>query len=311
MAGFNPSIPSRTPEYDIVIVGGGPAGLSAALVLGRACRRVLLCDAGTPRNAKSHALDGYLTRDGIRPAELRRIAREQLRRYDDVELLDIEVVEAIRSGDRFRVRLSDGTDQTARKLLLATGVVDHVPAIEGVNELYGRSIFHCPYCDGWEVRGQPLAIYGRAERGRGMALELTAWSRDLILCTDGPSELSDEDLGRLQRNGIQVREEAVARFEGNDGVLERIVFANGDVLARRAVFFNTGQHQRSDLPARLGCEFTETGHVRTSEYEVTNIPGIYVAGDAARGLELAINAAAEGARAAFAINTALLKEDLA
>lgn len=294
--------------FDVIIVGGGPAGLSAALVLGRCRRRVLVCDHGNYRNAASQALHGFLTRDGIDPAELRKIAREELRRYTTVELRNVEVTDAKRINNHFEVALRDGTQIFARKLLFATGVVDHVPMLDGIETLYGSSVFHCPYCDGWEMRDQALAIYGKAEQGKGLALELTAWSKDLVLCTDGPSELSVEDIDRLIHNGIQIRENKIARLEGTDGVLERIMFLDGEVLRRRALFFSTGQQQRCDLPAKLGCEFTDKGAVNTSDYQATNIPGVYVAGDASRLIQLAIVAAAEGAEAAFAINTALQKE---
>jgi len=294
--------------FDVIIVGGGPAGLSAALILGRCRRHVLVCDDGNYRNAASQALHGFLTRDGIDPAELREIAREQLRRYPSVELRNVEVADAKRVDDHFEVTLRNGTQFFTRKLLFATGVVDHVPMLDGIEKLYGSSVFHCPYCDGWEMRDQPLAIYGKAEQGKGLALELTAWSKDLVLCTDGPSELSVEDIDRLIHNGIQIRENKIARLEGTDGVLERIMFLDGEVLRRRALFFSSGQQQRCDLPAKLGCKFTDKGAVNTSDYQATNIPGVYVAGDASRLIQLAIVAAAEGAEAAFAINTALQKE---
>ena len=296
--------------YDVIIVGGGPAGLSAALILGRCRRRVLICDSGNPRNAKSHALHGFLTRDGIPPADLLRIGREQLQPYESVEFRECNVTDASRLDDRFEVTLSDGTRLSSRKLLLATGVVDCVPEIEGIDGFYGRSVFHCPYCDGWEVRDQPLAIYGRGEHGCGLAKELTAWSDDLVLCTNGPAELLAEDQQQLARLGIQVREERIARLEGTDGMLERIVLANGDAIPRRALFFSTDQQQGSPLATKLGCEFTSKGAVWTGTYEATNIPGLYAAGDATRLMQLAIVAASEGAQAAFAINTALLKEDL-
>lgn len=296
--------------FDVIVVGGGPAGLSAALILGRCLRSVLLCDGGDYRNAASHELHGFLTRDGIDPAELRKIARDQLRRYETIEIRKTKVTDARCVDNYFEITLDNQTRCSGRKLLLATGVVDDVPEIEGLEPLYGRSVHHCPYCDGWEVRDQPLAIYGKGEHGKGLALELTAWSRDLVLCTDGPSELSVEHLDRLNRNGINVREEKIARLEGSDGILERIVFTDGEALPRRALFFSTGHYQRSDLPQKLGCEFTHKGAVKTGEYETTNIPGLYVAGDASRLVELVIVGAAEGAEAAFAINTALLKEDL-
>ncbi len=295
--------------YDVIIIGGGPAGLSAALILGRCRRRVLICDAGNPRNAKSHGLHGFLTRDGIAPAELLRIGREQLRPYTSIELRNVEVTNAIRVDDRFEVALTDGTHLFSRKLLLATGVVDELPAIEGIDNFYGRSIFHCPYCDGWEMRDQSLAIYSRGARGRELALELMIWSNDLVLCTDGPTELVAEDLELLRQHGITVREERIARLEGTDGMLERIIFTSGDALARRALFFNTGQYQRSELPAHLGCEFTQEGTVQTDQHEATNVPGLYIAGDASQAAQLAIVAAAEGAQAAAAINAAFLNEE--
>lgn len=256
-------------------------------------------------------MHGFLTRDGILRAEFLRIGREQLRRYASVELRDVAVTHAWRAGYRFELTLDRGQRVSSRKLLLATGVVDQVPDIEGIGALYGRSVFHCPYCDGWELADRPIAVYGRGGHGRGLALELTAWSRDLALCTDGPAELGSADRERLSHHGIIIREERVARLEGTDGMLERIRFVNGEALEREALFFSTGQRQGSDLPAKLGCEFTEHGAVWTGQYEATNVPGLYVAGDASRLAQLVVIAAAEGAEAAFAINTALLKEALA
>ena len=296
---------------DVVIVGAGPAGLSAALILGRCRRRVLIIDAGRPRNASSKALHGYLTRDGIEPAELLRIGREQLQPYDSVELRQGEVIEAQCVNGGFDITLKNQEPVRSKKLLLATGVVDELPDIEGLSEFYGRSVFHCPYCDGWEMRDQPLAVYGQENRGAGLALELTGWSKDLIVCSDGPAKLEPAEREQLASLNIAVREERISRLEGNEGRLERIVFANGDVLERSGMFFNTGQDQGCDLAAKLGCEFTERGAVRTGDYEMTNVPGLFVAGDASRAVQLVIVAAAEGAEAAFAINKTLIKEDLA
>ena len=295
---------------DVIIVGAGPAGLSAALMLGRCRRSVLVFDTGTPRNASSHALHGYLTRDGMPPRDFLALARQELRKYDTVELRDGEVTAAECAESRFAVTLRTGERHAARKLLLATGVVDNLPGIPGFRELYGRSVFHCPYCDGWEVRDWPLAVYGKGARGMGVALELTAWSRDLVLCTDGPSEVDAAGLGRLAANGIEVREARVRRLEGRDGVLSEIVFDEGPALPRRALFFTTGQYQRSGLLEQLGCEFNDKGTVMTGKYESTHLPGLFVAGDASRAVQWVVVAAAEGAEAAFAINTDLLKEDL-
>jgi thioredoxin reductase len=298
-------------QYDVIVVGAGPAGLSAALMLGRCRRSVVVFDNGKPRNAPSRALHGYLTRDGIVPADFLRLARGELARYDSVRIRNEAVAAAeCRPGDGFVVTLESGETIRARKLLLATGVVDNLPGIPGFREMYGRSVFHCPYCDGWELCDQPLAIYGRGARGVGLSLELTPWSRDLVLCTDGPGELEPDDRARLERNGIAVREERVTALEGSDGILSRIAFANAPPLERRALFFTTGQYQRSDLLEQLGCVFNDKGTVRTGKYETTHLPGLFVAGDASRAVQWVVVAASEGAEAAFAINTDLLKEDL-
>jgi thioredoxin reductase len=296
---------------DVIIVGAGPAGLSAALILGRCRRSVIVFDTGVPRNAASQALHGYLTRDGIPPRELLRIGRAELAQYNTVAIRDAEVVSAECQRDaRFGVTLASGERITSRKLLLATGVVDNLPEIDGFRECYGRSVFHCPYCDGWEVRDQPIAIYGQGERGVGLSLELTAWSRDLVLCTNGPADIDDEGRARLTKNGIAVREDRIARLQADEGRLESVTFVDGSRVPRRALFFTTGQNQRSGLLGQLGCEFNDKGTVRTGKYETTHLRGLYVAGDASRAVQWVVVAAAEGAEAAYAINTDLLKEDL-
>lgn len=296
---------------DVIIVGGGPAGLSAALLLGRCRRRVVLCDAGRPRNQAAQALHGFLGHDGIAPAALLRVGREQLAPYDSVAVRDTLVTNARQTTAGFEVVLADGARLTARKLLLATGVVDDVPDIEGIGDFYGRSVHHCPYCDGWEHRDEPLAVHGRDAEGVGLARALLQWSRDVVLCADGRADLSTGDREELVRLGIAVREERIARLDGEDGMLRAIVFTTGEVLPRRAMFFHTDQHTRSILAAGLGCRFTARGAIETDEHEMTCVSGLYVAGDASRDVQLAIIAAAEGARAAFSINRALIAEDLA
>ena len=298
-------------DSDVIIVGAGPAGLSAALVLARACRSVLVFDHGHPRNASAGHLNGFLTRDGISPREFLAIARDEIARYEQVRLLDLEVTHAVCENDAFRITTIDGRTFASKKLLLATGVADHVPEIPGVRELYGKSVFHCPYCDGYEVRGKPLAVYGCDERGYGLALELLGWSKDIVLVSDGACGIDARGLARLADHHIEVREEKVVRLEGRDGRLERVIFESGEPLAREALFFTTGQTQRSHLADALGCEFNEKGTVRTGQYETTHLTGLYVAGDASRAVQWVIVAAAEGAEAAYSINQDLIKESLA
>lgn len=294
--------------YDVIIVGAGPAGLSAGLILGRCRRRVLICDAGEPRNAASHGLHGFLTRDGIHPGEFLRLGREQLEPYG-VELRNVTVDDARRTGTSFEVTLSDAKLELCKKLLLATGMVDRIPQIEGIEALYGTSVFHCPYCDAWEVRDQSLAVYGSGQNALESALGLTTWSRDIVLCSDGPARLSTSDLQLLSRRGIRLCETPIYRLEGRDGILERILLASGESLSCRGMFLSSSMEQRSYLPERLGCSFTEKGGVKTFNLEQSGIAGLYVAGDASRDVQLAIVAAAEGAKAAFAMNAELRKEE--
>lgn len=279
-------------------------------MLGRCRRSVLVCYTGEPRNASSAGLHGYLTRDGIKPTEFLGLAREEVRQYPSVEFLQVEVVDARRTSTGFAITCADGLQFTTRKLLLATGVVDEIPDIDGLMDLYGRSVHHCPYCDGWEWRDQPLAVYGRGEAGSALALALTVWSDDVVLCTGGPSGLSEKEEEGLANAGIAVREQPVERLEGQDGLLERVVFSDGEALKRKALFFCSGQHQRSPLAEKLGARFNAKGAVDTGTCEVTNVPGLYVAGDASKQAQFVIVAAAEGSEAGMAINKALLKDDL-
>lgn len=294
---------------DVIIVGGGPAGLSAALILGRCRRRVLLIDSGHPRNAVTPRMHGFLGRDGRPPGDLRDEGRRELAAYDTVEIWDGRAVDAVRRPDGFRVVMEDQRRADARRLILATGLRTDLPAIEGFSEFWGNGVHHCPYCDGYENGDRPLAIYGPGEAAKGLALELTAWSRDLTLFTDGPCGLDDPERARLDRNGIRIEERPVARLEGEDGRFARVRLRDGTALECAALFFTTGPCIPSPLVERLGCDVSRKGTVPTGDYEETNVPGLYVAGDASRRVQLAIVAAAEGAMAAFAINTELLRED--
>jgi thioredoxin reductase len=295
----------------VVIAGAGPAGLSAALVLGRACRRVLLCDTGTPRSWASKQMHAYLSRDGVAPQRFLEIARREVLQYRGVRFLPREVTGARRRGQHFAVTLGARRTVTARKLLIATGLFDIVPRIPGIDELFGHSVFQCPYCDGWEMRGRRIAVYGKGQRGFQMARAMTAWARDIVLCTDGPARYREEQRKLLARNHIALVERRIERLEGRRGKLEAVIFANGERLAREALFFDTPSTGQSRLAESLGCRFDRNGGIVCGAYEATNVPGVYAAGNIIRDVQLSIVAAAEGARAAFGINRALTREDFA
>lgn len=296
-------------DCDVAIVGGGPAGLSAALMLGRACRTAIVFDEGRPRNSVVRHLHGLLSRDGIDPRELLRIAREDLGKYQSVQLEPAVVTGARCLNPGFEITLATGRTCRSRKLLIATGVEDRLPDVPGLGERYGTSVFHCPFCDGWELRGQPIAVYGQGDRGYGLSLELLGWTHNVALCTDGPAGLDDKRRINLARHGIVIREAPISRLEGPDGTLERIVFMDGESVSCHALFFTTGQRQASPLASTLGCAFNEKGTVHTGRHESTTVPGLYVAGDASRDVQWVVIAAAEGAEAAYAMTLDLLAED--
>ncbi|GMV24362.1 MAG: thioredoxin reductase [Phycisphaerae bacterium] len=293
--------------FDVLIVGGGPAGLSAGLLLARCRRSIILVDAGKPRNGPSKKLSGYLTRDGISPREFLELGREELRRYGVP--IRADSVSAVRRTDGgFEATLGSGEELRSRRVLLATGVRDTLPDIEGLRDLYGVSVHHCPYCDGWEHRDRRLVAYGLGEPAIGLSLLLRRWSDKVVACTDGAS-VRPESIVQARSNGIDIRFESIQRLEGRDGRLCEIVFADGEPLPADALFFNTGQVSQSDLARSLGCELTADGCVITQHSQSTCVPGVYAAGDDDKDVQLVIVAAGEGATAAVAINKDLMRED--
>lgn len=299
-----------TRRCDVLVVGGGPAGLAAALILGRALREVIVVDKGERRNRRSRAIGGVIGFDGAPPEALVDKARGELGRYETVRWVDGEVVAAEAFDGGFRARLTDGTTIAARRLLLATGVVDTLPEIEGAEACYGKSLWHCPYCDGYEQRGAKVAVIGRGPPASGLALELTGWTRDLVVLTDGRARLGAQGRAKLAANDIALREDPIARIQHHDGVAERVHFRDGGSVAVDALFFPSVGRNRTDLAASLGCRTARNGCVRSIGYGRTHARGVYVAGDASHHVQLVAVAAGEGAAAAFAINGELIKEGL-
>ena len=295
-------------NYDVIIVGGGPAGLSAALVLGRCRRAVLVIDSQQYRNAMTRAVHGLFTRDDTPPQELLRIGREQLQPYG-VSMMEDEVLEAVRTEERFELITTQGQVLSARKLLLATGIIDNLPEVKGFAGLFGISAFHCPYCDGWENRDKRIVLYAQGQEVLNFALTMRPYTTDLLLCTDGPAPLNDQERAQLSRHAIPLIETPVDRFESSEGQLTAILFKDGMTIERDTLFFHLGQRQRSSLAARLGVKTSNAEGVQAADSTATVVPGLFVAGDATRDVQQVIVAAAEGAKAAFEINTALRDED--
>jgi thioredoxin reductase len=298
-APFHPLDAWRTTPYDAVIVGGGPAGLSAALVLGRARKRVLVVDEARPANAVSQGVGGLLGHDRVKPADLRDSGRRQLEEHADVELRHCAVEDAERIRDGFLVTPSDGSPVRAHALVLAHGLRYDPPPLPGIEALWGRSVFHCAFCDGWEVRDRPLAFHGSGPAAVRSALVLASWSNDVVLCTDGAP---DPGGAVLEAAGVRVRTEPIARLAGDDGSLEQIEFSHGPAERREALFVNTRRDQPNGLAASLGCELTEAGTIVTDADGRTTVPGVYAAGDAATPHSRSVaSAIGTGSRVAYAV----------
>ena len=298
-------------KWDCVIVGGGAAGLSAALVLGRARRRTLLIDAGAQSNLAAHGIGGLLGHDGRPPAELYAMGRDELTAYGSVEVRTGEVVsgEAVEGG--FGLELGDGRREMTRRVLLATGMEYQPPQLPGLDALWGRSVFHCPFCHGWEVRDQPLGVLADGERAVHSAVLLRGWSDDIVLLTDGPADLDDDARSRLAAANIAIDERRVAELSSENGELTAVVFADGSRLARRGLLVATTLHQRSPLAEQLGVDVGEPtpnaqDPVAVDAMYRTSTPGVFAAGDLSAQMPQVAAAIAGGSLAAVAVVQSLV-----
>jgi thioredoxin reductase len=292
--------------YDVVVVGGGAAGLSAALVLGRARRRVAVVDAGSPRNAAAAHMQGFLSRDGMRPADLLAAGRGEVTGYG-VELVEDQVV-GIDAG--FVVRLAADRGLTARRILLATGVRDELPEIPGVRERWARDLLHCPYCHGWEVRDQPVGVLGTHPGSAQHALLVRQWSHDVIFFAHTYDLASTERI-QLAARGVQVVSGEIARLVVNADRLTGVELVDGRVIARTAVFIRPGNTPHPDrLLTDLGCEVNESGFATVDATGRTSVFGVWAAGNVVDLRAQVITAAGAGSAAAIAINADLVQEDV-
>jgi len=298
-------MPSES-TYDCIIIGGGPAGLTCAIFLARYRRRVLIVDSGKPRNYASRAIHGFLGQHGIAPGELLAHGRAE------AEAMGAEICHCVAerveaSGDIFEVTTTAGT-MRARRVVLAYGVRDTLPDIPGVASYYGASVFHCPDCDGYEVRDKRVGVIGWGKKVAGLALELLQWTNELTVFTDGhPREWTDEHHSKLLALGISVVDEKIVSLDGDDGLVRAAVLSTGERVPIDAIFFTIGVTRSCILAENLGCDVDpERPNIVVNEYRQTTIEGIYAVGDLVPGSQLAITSAADGAIAAIAINKSLL-----
>jgi thioredoxin reductase len=299
---------------DVVIVGGGPAGLQAALVLGRALRTVAVIDAGQPRNRNARAVHNLCGQEGIAPGRLLAQSRQDVARYG-VEIIPGEVVDAHRDDLGWVVRPDAGEALRTRAIVLATGVVEDLPAVAGLADLWGGDVVSCPYCHGWEARDKAVAVLGTGPRAWRQLLLLRRFTEDLVLVAGEPAGLDDRQLDHVERAGIVVREQPVARVRSQGGHLAGIEFADGTVLARDVVFAATTRRQPSGLAAKLGCVIEAEGPtspgIRTDPTGRTSVPGVWAVGSAGDPRLTVAGSAGQATGVAIALNDSFIDDDLA
>ena len=297
--------------YEAVVIGAGPAGLGAALVLGRQRRRALLVDDGRPRNAPAETMHMVVGRDHTPPARLLADGLEELRRYPSVEFRRATVVSITGERGRFRLRIQDGEEEIqAARLLLATGLADEPADIPGLRERWGTSVLHCPFCHGFETTGKRIAVIADAPAAPLAAYIADRFSEDVVLCTNGPVELPEPLAAALRGRGVRLEQTPIRAVEG-EGEALRIRFADGTALDRQVIYHRAAIRQRSDLAERLGCELLADGAIRVDERGATSVPGVYAAGDAAHPAALPEDVTLVSPASGAGVRTAVwLEQDL-
>jgi thioredoxin reductase len=292
--------------YDCIIIGAGPAGLTCAIFLGRYRRRVVMLDDGRPRNYASRGVHGFLGMHGILPADLLARGREEARDAG-VEICECRATKIESIGDHFEVTTTTGT-MRSRRVALAYGIRDELPDIPGIHDYYGRSLFHCPDCDAFEVSDKRIGIIAAGKRAAGLALKLLQWSDQLTIFTDGRErDFDEETTSKLLAESIDITDEKIISLVGEEGRVEAAVLSTGERVAVDALFFNIGCVRTCSLAEDIGCKVSDDlPNVMVDEYKQTSVEGIYAMGDLVPGSQLVITSAADGAIAAIAINKSLL-----
>lgn len=315
--GFSPSsylfpvsaLMKITKVHDVVIAGGGPAGLSAALLLGRCMRDVILCDGGDVELGAFPSTGGFLGLDGCHPIDLIRVGREQCRKFETVSQLESGIDHVERTITGFRVHFTDGSVAETRSLLIASDLMTSLPDIIGAKEFHGTTFHQFPHCDGWDHRGQKLAVLGGGNHAVVLALKLLTWSNQVTLFTNGES-ICNSSRQHLAEKGISFDSRPIHALEGNNGLLGNVRMKDGSAVACEALFYPTLPMPHSDLAARLGCEFNHLGRGSHSQADCcTAVQGLFVAGNPTRAAEMAIISAAEGVKAAETIHQWLSHAD--
>src|SRR5690606_3420830 len=295
-------------NYDVIIVGGSYAGLSAAMALGRSLREVLIIDSGLPCNRQTPNSHNFITQDGVAPAEIAAVAKEQVLQYKSVDFITDLAVSAKKIKEGFQVETKSGKSYFAKKIIFATGIKDEIPQINGFSQCWGISIIHCPYCHGYEFRNNKTGIMANGDRAFHLASLVANLTDQLYILTNGKADFTPEQLFKLDENHINIIESEILKVKHHDGHLQKVVFKNQEMMGFDALYAGFPFRQHCELPELLGCELTEHGHIKIDEFQKTTVEGIYACGDNSTMMRSVAASVASGNLAGAMANADLIKE---
>ncbi|WP_316804754.1 NAD(P)/FAD-dependent oxidoreductase [Pedobacter nototheniae] len=296
-------------DFDVIIIGGSYAGLSAALTLGRSLRKVLVIDDQKPCNAPTPHAHNFLTHDGDKPADIAKKARLEVARYLNINFLDEKAVSAYKQDEGFIVEVENGTSFSARKILLSNGLKDIMPDIKGFSNCWGISVLHCPYCHGYEVQNQKIGLLMNGDQAFDMAKNLNNWNKDLVILTNGEAQFTGSQLDKFKEKSIEIIEDEIAEITHKNGNLKSVVLKSGKELPLVAIYARPEIEQNGLLFKHLNCELTENGTLKVDEFYKTNIKGVYAAGDCASLFRTLGGVTAAGTMAGVMLNKEMINED--
>ncbi|MDF2553423.1 MAG: NAD(P)/FAD-dependent oxidoreductase [Chryseobacterium sp.] len=294
--------------FDVIIIGGSYAGLSAAMSLGRSLRKTLVIDNGKPCNQQTPHSHNFLTQDGSSPSEISTLAKNQVREYETVEFYNGKAVSAKKTDSGFEVITENGEKFNSKKLITATGITDEIPDIKGFKESWGISLIHCPYCHGYEYRGKKTGIIANGDRAIHLSSLVKNLTEDVTILTRGKASFTDEQLEKLVRNNIEIIEIEITELTHENGYVKSLVFEDGKEINFEAVYGAFPFLQHSDIPEKLGCGLTDFGHIKTDQFQKTNVPGLFVCGDNSSMMRAVSNAVMTGNVAGAMTNMELVTD---
>lgn len=299
----------QSKNYEVIITGGSYSGLAAGMALGRALRQVLILDSGKPCNQQTPHSHNFLTQDGKTPHEIAALARQQVEKYGTVTFLNDLALYSLKTADGFEVKTESGETFRAKKLIFATGIKDILPGISGLEECWGISVLHCPYCHGYEIRNERTGILANGEPAFEFCSLIAHWTNDLTLFTNGTSALTAEQTAVLKRHGISIVDTAIESLQHLNGYIQRIVFKDGTAHAIKALYTRVPFVQHCEIPQLLGCELTDEGYVRVDGMQRTSVPGVFACGDNTTRMRTVANAVAMGTTTGMMVNRELITEE--